>query len=71
MTAPKIFDGKSLTYEEEFRSAFAYPTEAEARKCLDSIREVHNRSYGWVELDSRIENTPNGFVAVRHHAQYK
>jgi len=71
MKAPKYHDGKELKYEETFRSPFARPTEESARKVLDSIRESHNSANGWIEIDSYIEKTSNGFVAVRHHAQYK
>ncbi len=71
MKAPMYHDGKKLNFEETFRSPVARPTEESARKVLDSIRAEHNSAYGWVELDARIEKTPTGFVAVRHHAQYK
>lgn len=71
MKAPMYYDGKLLTYEETFRSAFARPTEESARKVLESIRNQHSSAHGWVELDARIEKTPAGFVAVRHHAMYK
>lgn len=71
MKAPMYHDGKRLNYEEIFRSAFPRPTEDSARAVLESIRSQHSSTYGWVELDARIEETPAGFVAVRHHAQYK
>ena len=71
MQAPKYYDGKALKYEETFRSAFPKPTKELAEKVLDSIREVHDSAHGWLELDARIEETPEGFIAVRHHAQYK
>ena len=71
MKAPSTYNGKSLVFEETFRSAFPMPTEEAARRVLESIREVHSESYGWIEIDSRIEETQAGYVAVRHHAQYK
>jgi len=71
MKAPKYHDGKQLKFEETFRSPFARPTEESAQQVLESIRDVHDFAHGWVELEARIEKTPNGFVAVRHHAQYK
>lgn len=71
MKAPKYHDGKTLNYEETFRSPFARPTRKAAEAVLDSIRSAHNSANGWVEIEARIEETPSGFVAVRHHAQYK
>ena len=71
MKAPMYHDGKQLKFEETFRSPFARPTEKSAQEVLDSIRAAHNSAHGWVELDARIEKTSQGFVAVRHHAQYK
>lgn len=71
MKAPKYHDGKQLVFEERFHSAFPQPTEKDARKVLDAIRSAHSSAYGWVELDAYIERTYDGYVAVRHHAQYK
>ena len=71
MKASMYHDGKQLKYEETFRSAYARPTEKSAREVLESIRSQHSSAHGWVELDARIEKTPAGFIAVRHHAQYK
>lgn len=71
MKAPYTHDGKQLRYEETFRSAFARPTEEAAREVLNAIRSQHDSTRGWVELEARIEKTSKGFVAVRHHAQYK
>ncbi len=70
-TAPKTYNGKNLTYEEVFRSAHAYATEAEAQRVLDDIRKVHDDAHGWVELEAYLDKNERGFVAVRHHAQYK
>ena len=69
--APMYHDGKQLKFEETFRSAFARPTEESARQVLEDIRSEHSAVHGWVELDSRIEKTSEGYVAVRHHAQYR
>lgn len=71
MKAPMYYDGKQLRFEEIFRSPFARPTKESAQEVLNSIRAAHNSAYGWVELEARIEETSQGFVAVRHHAQYK
>lgn len=71
MKAPVFHDGKRLAYEETFRSPFARPTEVSAQEVLKSIRREHSSAYGWVELKGWIEKTPEGFVAVRHHAQYR
>ena len=71
MNAPKYHDGKSLKSEEIFRSSNAKPTRELAQQVLECIRDVYNPSHGWIELEAWIEKTPDGFVAVRHHAQYK
>lgn len=71
MKAPKYYDGKELRYEEVFRSGFARPTEREAMKVLEDIRAVHDPLHGWIELEAYVEQTASGYVAVRHHAQYK
>lgn len=71
MKAPMYHDGKQLKFEEIFRSPFARPTKESAQEVLNSIRATHSSTCGWVELDARIEETSQGFVAVRHHAQYK
>lgn len=70
-TAPMYHDGKQLKFEEVFRSPFARLTKESAQEVLNSIRAAHDSVYGWVELDAWIEETSQGFVAVRHHAQYK
>lgn len=69
--APKVNNGKTLVFEEEFRSPFVRPTEEAAKLVLEEIRNCHPAIYGWVELDARIERCNGGFVAVRHHAQYR
>ena len=71
MKAPMYNDGKQLKFEETFRSPFARPTKESANAVLESIRAAHSSIDGWIELDARIEETSEGFVAVRHHAQYK
>ena len=71
MKAPMYHDGKQLNYEETFRSPFARPTRDSAREVQDAIRAEHNSAYGWAELEAWIDETPQGFVAVRRHAQYK
>ena len=69
--APKTYNEKTLVYEEIFRSPFPHPTEESARQVLEDIRNSHSKVKGWLEVDSRIEQEREGFVAVRHHAQYK
>ncbi len=64
--------GKTLRYEETFRSASVRPTKESAMRLLDEIRSIHSANYGWVEIDAWIEQVPGGgYRAVRHHAQYK
>ena len=46
------------------------PTKEAAEAVLNSIRSQHSSTYGRVEIDARIEPYENGFIAVRHHAQY-
>jgi len=67
---PKTMDGKNLIYEEVFRSPFARATEDEARKVLEDIRSYHPASSGWVEIESNIDKTSEGYVAWRKHAKY-
>ncbi|MCI8273566.1 MAG: hypothetical protein HFJ55_05745 [Clostridia bacterium] len=71
MKAPYTYQGKHLQHEEIFRSPFAKPTREAAEEVLKMIRTQYSHYYGWVELDAWIEETPNGFVAMRHHAMYK
>lgn len=68
--APLYHDDKILKYEEVFRSACPMPTKELAESVLNSIRSQHRSEYGWVELDAYIEETEDGFIAVRNHAQY-
>lgn len=62
---------KNIIFEETFRSVFPQPTRKAAERVLNSIREAHPNHCGWVELDAYIESTPDGYIAVRHHAKYK
>ncbi|MGN1269329.1 MAG: hypothetical protein ACI4UU_00440 [Clostridia bacterium] len=71
MKAPMYHDGKKLQYEETFRTVNASPTEELAIKALNNIRATHSYKDGWIELAAWTEKTPQGFIAVRHHAQYK
>lgn len=65
-------EGKTKVYEEPFVSPFGKDTEAEAMRVLNSIRECHPESKGWVEIDGYTEQRADGkWYAVRHHAQYK
>ena len=71
MRAPKTYRGKQLSFEEVFRSPFPQQTYEEAKRILNKIRESHGPEYGWLEIESEIKETPRGYVAIRHHAQYK
>ena len=71
MNAPMYYNGKEKKFEETFRSPFVKPTEEAARKVLDAIREAHPAYYGWIEFEAYIEKVPEGYRAVRHHAQYR
>lgn len=69
---PKTYNGKSLQYEETFRSPFERNTAESAMEVLNEIRKSHDAAHGWVELEGYAEQLPNGkWRAVRHHAQYK
>lgn len=70
--APKTHEGKTLVFEETFRSPFEKDTIEDALVVLEKIRSLHSAFYGWYELDAYIEHLPNGkYRAVRHQAQYK
>ena len=71
MLAAQTYQGKTLKFEEEFRSPFVRPTKESAQEVLDAIRASHRAIHGWVDLEARIEKVPGGYVAVRHHAQYR
>ena len=71
MDAPMFMDNKRKVFEETFVSAFPQPTKLAARNILNKIRVCHPASSGWFEFDSEIRETPSGYVAVRHHAQYR
>lgn len=71
MKAPMYHDGKKLRFEETFRSPYARATMESAKEVLKSVRDEHDSAHGWIELEARIDRTPQGFVAVRHHALYK
>ena len=69
--APQELNGKHLVFEEIFRSGFPKPTINKAENVLAAIRGQHSKPSGWLEIDAWIEKWPQGYVAVRHHAQYK
>ena len=71
MNAPMYYNGKSIKFEETFRSPFVKSTEEEARKVLEAIRKAHPSYYGWVEFEGYVEKVSEGYRAVRHHALYK
>lgn len=65
-------EGKTKAYEEIFVSPFGKNTEDEATRVLNSIRESHPESNGWVEIEGYVEQKADGkWYAVRHHEQYK
>ena len=70
MSAPLEKDGKKLCYEEVFRSNYHEFSPRTAESDLNAIRECHDKEHGWVEIDAWIEHYPDGYVAVRYHAQY-
>ena len=72
--APETYDGKKKIFEEFFVSPFQKDTESQALQVLDSIRESHPTSSGWVEFETGtgIYKLPNGkWFAQRHHAKYE
>ena len=72
--APETKDGKKKVYEELFVSPFQKDTESSALQVLNSIRESHPDSSGWVEIadGTGIIQLPNGkWCAQRHHAKYE
>ena len=57
-------------YYEKFISPFEKDTEIEALEVLDSIREDHPKSKGWVELAGYAKELGNGkWIAIRRHAK--
>ena len=55
------------TYREEFRSP-EKDSKEEAEFNLYAIRELHNETHGWFEIEAKVEQLPNGkWVAVRIH----
>ena len=72
MKAPEEFDGRKKIFEEVFKTPANFWTKQQAEDVLNSIRESHNSSCGWVEFEAQTEKMSNGlWRAVRHHAQYK
>jgi hypothetical protein len=70
-TAPETYEGKHLVFEERFVSNAICSTELSAKCVLESIRCLHHKSKGWVEIDAGIEHVDGGFRAYRHHAKYR
>ena len=62
-------EGKKV-FEETFRSGFPKKTKEDAMKVLEGIREVHCSNRGWHEEYAFLEETSEGWVAVRRHAKY-
>lgn len=70
--APNEWRGMLKVYEETFRSGVEVSTPAQAEKVLQSIRDNHPESAGWLEISSGVEHLPNGmYKAIRHHAKYR
>lgn len=60
--------GKRTGYfEETFVSPFLKPTEDEALKVLDAIRDAHPASVGWVEIKGFVEKRKGMWRAIRVH----
>lgn len=58
------------SFREVFKSPFEKETEGDALDVLQSIRDSHPASNGWIELNSYVEKLPNGkWRAVREHAK--
>ena len=71
LNVPMEMNGKTLHFEEIFRSAFPKSTPSQAEIVLNSIRGCHDEAHGWVEIDAWLEKTSTGYIAVRQHAQYR
>ncbi len=69
--APETYNGKHLVFEEKFRSPLVKDTVRGAERVLEHLREMYDSASGWVEIDAWIEPKDNGYIAVRHQAQYK
>lgn len=55
-------------YYEDFISPFEKNTKAKALEVLDSIRESHPKSKGWVEISGYAKKLDNGkWIAIRRH----
>jgi hypothetical protein len=70
--ASNTYNGKTLRYQEVFKSPFEKATKADALRVLEAIRDCHPSSSGWIEIEGYAEQLPNGnWRAVRNHAQYR
>ncbi len=68
--APMKHKGKTLQYIDTYRSPYQQRTPEGAERELDRMRELCPESKGWLELNSYIEQTPQGYRAVRYQAKY-
>ena len=68
--APSSLNNWHKTFEEVFKS-LPVPSESDALRILDEVRDCHRVSDGWVEVKWEIVKLPTGlYQAIRHHAKY-
>ena len=70
--APEVYMGKSKVFEELFVAPHNYPSRSDALHKLNSIREGHPFSSGWIEIGFNIKQLSDGswYLEV-HHAKYE
>ncbi len=69
-SAPNSMNNWHKTFEEVFKS-LPVPSESDALRILNEVRDCHKLSDGWVEFHYEIIKLPNGqYQAIRHHAKY-
>lgn len=72
MFAPNEYDGKHKVFEETYLSAGHQKTADAAFRVLESIRDSHPTSEGWVEFEAGVQQLPDGnWQAFRMHAKYE
>ena len=71
LTAPRVYNGKQITFQEVLRSTSQADTIQEAERNLNHIRENHSEKNGWIEFDAWIERHGNKYIACRYHANYR
>ena len=72
MFAPDEYNGKHKVFEETYLSAGHQNTKEAALRVLESIRDSHPASEGWIEFEAGVEQLPNGnWQTFRKHAKYE